>query len=260
MKTSLRCISLALLTLLTACGGGGGGSSDNNTPTADACSAIGLSPKIIGGETCSNGSSAVVEVLLDYGGGKVGLCSGTLVTSTKVVTAGHCFNRVNLGVYVRNGATIKASNVKVHPEYRVTAEAVYNDVAIVTLSRPLNLPTLPLLLSQDVHGGNTVQVFGYGRTDQTGTDGVLRGGDMRLNDADQNLLYAYYSDGNSNTCFGDSGGPATYTVNGRTGLVGVTSTGSGQNCDPGELSLFTNLQGSSVMNFLTENIPGIGTF
>lgn len=65
----------------------------------------------------------------------------------------------------------------------------------------------------------------------------------------------------SNTCNGDSGGPATYTVvdpNGAVsavGVVGITSTGTVQNCAPGDLSLFTNLQHPDILSFIAEVVP-----
>jgi hypothetical protein len=76
------------------------------------------------------------------------------------------------------------------------------------------------------------------------------------------VVIAEFAEEGSNTCFGDSGGPATLTFTEsdgslHTGLVGVTSGGSSQACEKGELSSFTNLQAQPVISFIRETVPGL---
>jgi len=262
-KITRLLLGTTILLLLTSCSSSSSDSGDS--PSSDACSVLGLNTRIVNGTPCQEGGSPIVRLQITTTTGVGALCSGTLVTPDKVVTAGHCFfNPVSRVVVQVDGRSADASSVQVHPQLSVDLinSAVINDVAIVTLAQPLNnQPTLPLLLSSNTSNNDIISIFGYG-IDQNGEVGILRSGQMKVSMISPNHIFSNFDGEGSNTCSGDSGGPAVLQVtrgDGRliTGIVGLTSSGSLVTCEPGDLSLFTNLQGASVVDFLTGNIPGL---
>ena len=97
-------------------------------------------------------------------------------------------------------------------------------------------------------------VLGFGVTDgerQQGS-GVLRAGEMQINEVTTDLFFSEYtSTTQSNTCFGDSGGPA-FIKDSAGGLIlaGITSTGINIKCQTVDRSAFTNLTNPVVRAFL----------
>ena len=263
-------LTLVLFLGLLSCAEDGdddGGSEDSR----EICSVIGVSPKIINGEPCSDQNSPVVKITLISQLNETFLCSGTMLTQTDVLTAGHCFiNNVRSAYIDANGRRIPASAVKMHPNFTPQGSAIFNDVAILRLSAAANLPTLPLVVSRTVQGSDSISIFGYGQSvEQTqyelsdpDTLGHLRGGRMTVANATANHITANFNGDGSNTCFGDSGGPALYTLDGPqgrlTGVVGITSTGIAADCGSGDVSMFTNIQGNSVFSFIRQAVPGAG--
>lgn len=272
----MRKVCLFLVTfLLFSCGGGGGGSG----PSTDACGSLGLPTKsagaasmravrIVNGAACGNlDQSPVVRVTAVDGAGTIlGFCSGTVLTSGAVMTAGHCFPEGARSAVVLYGDPERtkaiAGTFRVHPDYQASAIdspsfAAFNDVAIVTLSRAIPVPPAPILTSRSVQVGDTITIFGYG-TDENGAFDFrdLKSGEMLLTGVTQNHLSALYSGEGSNTCQGDSGGPAFREIDGQSAVVGITSTGTSLNCQPPDNSLFTNVQGG-VLDFVLSQVPGV---
>ena len=261
-------LSFAFVTifLLISCGGGGG-EGESATPSNNACSDIGLGTRIINGTQCSVGSSPVVRVVALNGFGDIiGFCSGTAVTQNDIVTAAHCFPRSTSAVAAVAGATlfdgesvtVPFANVIIHPQYASlgtsSALAAFNDVAIVPLPRNLNVNTMPVLVSRDVQAGDITSIFGYGQDENGNFDeDTLLSGQMQVFQVTNDHIQANFDGIGSNTCSGDSGGPLTLN----SALVGVTSTGINADCLEGDESLFTNLQASKVLDFLSRNISDL---
>ena len=97
--------------------------------------------RIVGGETASDGTWGwAVSIAL----GESGACGGSILSSSWILTAAHCFDTPNASqVVVYAGATSQsmstqirnASRVILHPGYnRITG---VNDIALVQLSTPL---------------------------------------------------------------------------------------------------------------------------
>lgn len=267
MKLKLTIALLLSLTTLISCSSGG---NDDDGDSGDslsrnACSTIGLSTRIITGSECSENNSPVVEILLFQDDGRGAICSGTMLTSRTVLTAAHCFfERPNRVVVTAAGISVDGTTVNVHPDVRVDEanKAVFNDVAIITLASDVTLPTLPIVASRSVVAGDEIAIYGYGQTeeesDSNSTSGRLRSGEMKVTEVNANFVDALFTGEGSNTCSGDSGGPAIIEVNGQPGIAAVTSSGAIVDCGAGDLSRFANVQGASILDFITRIVPNVG--
>jgi hypothetical protein len=109
-------------------------------------------------------------------------------------------------------------------------------------------------IAQSVAEGDILTILGYGVTNgvtQVGS-GVLRIGEMRVNEVTTDSIFSDYTPpAMSNTCFGDSGGPAFVEAeDGGLALAGITSTGTNITCAIGDRSAFTNLTNQAILAFI----------
>lgn len=299
MKRILITLFLTTILLAAACGGGSSdgdsGSSTGNANTSistNACGVLGLNTRVINGTECDGlSSSPVVRILTAYQNGSVATCSGTMITGTEVLTAGHCIldfsdlNNIPVESVVVAGDVGSARAISVrsfayHPGLRrePSGEEVntFNDIAVLYLSEAAGVPTLPILTSTVPAVGEVVQIFGYGQsvTGPPATDSsfeelvnsqaYLRSGEMLLTFVSNNHLRADFLEQGSMICRGDSGGPLVYMYNGQPTIVGVASelVISGElnlNCDRGSTGQWTRLQSSEILNSLLELVPNAQT-
>jgi hypothetical protein len=246
--------------LIVGCGGGS--DDDDVQPTTNACSVLGLNARIINGTACTTAGSPVLALNIQARSGGGSLCSGTVITSNQILTAAHCFlgdNSFSVSVEV-DGRTIFANGINVHPNFDVDSDQrlALNDVAVIDFPRDLGRPTVPFLISQSVNSGSIFSIFGYG-LDEAGGVGTLESGEMKLDDRTDTHLIAEFEGVGSNTCNGDSGGPALFTPEGggRSALIGVTSSGTLESCQAGDNSFFVNLQSPVVIDFIRRVAPRI---
>lgn len=188
-------------------------------------------------------------------------CGGTLVTATKVITAAHCVSLIRSfpllltvtagrsDLTTREGDRVPVSSVWVHPHFRTDSfqddEVDIDDVAVLTLARPLPQQTLPIVGQGDgdhYRTGMAAQIYGWGTTDAADDDddspsNVLRSADIAIVDdafcgsddsygdsyTPQTMTCAGHASGGADSCSFDSGGPLV--VNGE--LAGVVSWGYG---------------------------------
>jgi hypothetical protein len=255
MKCNTWCVGvfLSIVCAGTFGCGGGGGSSDTPGP----CTAL----RIAGGEECVERPLSVAVVATDSG-----YCSGTFITPQHVLTAAHCIPAAGTEMVVATkGFSAVTTKARVHPQFRRGTFSQY-DVAVVTIDS--NAPVTParIELSVTPQSGDIAVAYGYG-VDQDGRD-VVR----RVEDGGQALKATYIeissvsdfsidtiSDGDGDTCQGDSGGPIVLQgADQQYGIIAIVRSGP-NTCVPniGIAGDNTNLQGQSVLEFVTRAAPGV---
>lgn len=243
------------LALLAGCGG-------NSQDSAPASS---FNEKIVNGvEQPEAASPQVVEIVFNFADGTQGLCTGTIIGSDSILTAGHCFENVPASVFVKAGGKfVQATKAIVHPGYfpDPTVQAIFNDAAILK-TPPLGLPLMPLEISQPIQVGGDLMVLGFG-LDENGNYGTLKVGISSVEFVTENHVFGPAFDGsNVNPCNGDSGGPAVQTFTTQTGetytaVVGVVSTGTVLECKSGDMTLYTNIENPAIAQFIVDNVPDV---
>jgi secreted trypsin-like serine protease len=230
--------------------------------------------RIVGGSDAVQGQSGFMAFVIYYdsGGNPQFLCSGTLVSSNVVLTAGHCGvaegTDVALdasGYRVVTGAvdwtdTVNrqisdVSQVIVDPGFDPVT--IRNDAAMLVLTAPVNDPTIPLWGSGSLASGTAASVAGWGETyaGETTLQTLLQWAPTVVQSTTYcgqkaTLLgYAYDSatelcavnapKDDTATCNGDSGGPLLATGLGPNPIeVGITSVGP-SDCDTTTADYFT---------------------
>lgn len=167
----------------------------------------------------------IVEI--GTGWGKSPLCSGTLITSHHVITAGHCIKYPKEDLFliyrcedIRDPDCIRvpAEEVSIYPGYKTDFDSGH-DLAIIKGS--LAIAMLPAPISEEpLERGMPLWVAGFGR--RNNSSGILYEGLARLS---QDYTYEFVAamEGRLDPNPGDSGGPAFVWENGRYRLFGVLS-------------------------------------
>jgi len=245
------------------------GDGGSNLDSGSACAEIGYSKsaKVANGEQCVPNSggdtSSVVKLRITTATGLSATCTGTVISSTAVLTAAHCFEFGGpvsvVATSVVNGerSDTAASGVFTHPGFSNSGNSLLiNDVAVVRTSSKLPAPPLPILLSRPPKVDEEAVVAGYGQTDNGGpaVDDVVAGRAIIRSVTDNHVRIDYRS-GESHPCKGDSGGALFIEQDGGLVIVGVVSQSdpsinSDQVCKKGDKTLYTNTQGKEVSDFI----------
>jgi hypothetical protein len=227
-------------------------------------STFGMAGAVTDGELDGDGHPHVVLILMEVNGAPAYRCSGTLISPTFVLTAGHCAGapgefsgmRIFTESDVQNGNnnypfagpnSVEAVRWAAHPLYPF-ASFVFHDVGMIELAEPVVLDeygTLPSVNQLDELKPGPRSWFtavGYGlqesypdpayflasntRTRMVSTPHLLQINVPGFTGDFSMLLSNNHSTGG--TCFGDSGGP---NFLGDSNVVaGVTSYGINGNC------------------------------
>ncbi len=218
------------------------------------------------GEPDGNGHPYVGLLVFDVDGFPAWRCSGTLLSPTVMLTAGHCTygtsgGRVwfepdvdagipDNGYPFGGGTSIEFAEIHTHPDYVDGAFYLY-DVGIVILSKPVYLDTYgtlaPIGLLDELATRRGLQdqsftVVGYGLQSVVPTlqaDRVRYRGTVQLIDvkgtagipAGTSATFTNnpgQGNGSGGTCFGDSGGPIFHGDSNV--IAAITSFGLNANC------------------------------
>lgn len=261
------CIFLLLPLFIFACGGGGGDNSSSSL-ARDACGVLGLNTKVINGSQCSDSNSPIARILVINQDDTSNICSGTVIGDKHILSAAHCFIITDVrSVLVEvAGVVFFAPFISVPEDVGIDEQnsSVLNDLAVVEVERSIGVTPVPIAISKDVKKGSVVSIFGFG-LDENGETDNLKSGQMLVSRVTDSHIYAKFDvEQGSNTCNGDSGGPAIFNEKISDdlevkGIVGVVSSGvSGTNCQAGDITLFTNLQTTGAIDFIAALVPDLG--
>jgi hypothetical protein len=233
-------------------------------------SGLGLE-RIVGGRPAQPGAFPWMVALLNAAEPdpfQAQFCGGSLIAPEWVLTAAHCFfngqgqqdvNARNLDLLLGTtrlqlgaGQRIRAAQIVIHPNYdprRGTKGG--NDIALVRLSRPVALPTLPLVQSNQTNltaPGTLATILGWGATfpraldneEPSGFPTALQQAEVpivanEVCNAPQSyngiildtMLCAGFPQGGVDTCQADSGGPLLVPSGAGFALAGIASFGRG---------------------------------
>jgi trypsin len=195
-------------------------------------------------------------------------CSGILVGSRTVLTAGHCtidFPSLDRYRVVVGDLLFRVSSITPHPLFDIAAgplESAPFDVGVVELSSPATVAPLPVFVDRPLTPGTELTIAGYGTHEDSANsdeieDNARIGRSLVYEVRRAGVFFQRHRGGGASTCPGDSGGPAILRESGYRGVVGTLSVGvnivSGDNCELAGDGRFvhTYLQSADNLQFLS---------
>jgi hypothetical protein len=232
---------IILVGLLIGCGGGESESS------AGSCSAF----KIFNGDECSSDSLPVVQLIINDKKG----CTGTIVSEDVVLTAAHCVIGANQIVASHDRGTQSAVQALAHPLFR-RGSGLAHDIGVIRfpgIANNFGVSPARFGLSYRTQAGDVLRVIGYGFDGTAGlVNGNPRGASVTVQGFNRGLIVSSFDADGQGTCFGDSGGAATYN-----GRIVATVQGGGDNCAENNLNYFVDLGLADNYSFLRAVLPEV---
>jgi V8-like Glu-specific endopeptidase len=212
---------------------------------------------IVNGSSCADSTASVAYLKLkDKDDKLVATCSGTVISSTAVLTAAHCLDGTSSLTINFGSKEIPAASFSYHPGYKGT-DSDSIDVGVIIAASPLGQPIVPLLASRDARVGETVVIAGYGQSTLGGGAGTLRAGATSLSEVGTYYLVTSAGSNGSGACPGDSGGPVLVSIDGYWAVAGATSTLSGP-CVVAT-NRFANIRNPAAWSFILSKAPDAAT-
>jgi V8-like Glu-specific endopeptidase len=207
---------------------------------------------IVNGSVCTDSSASVAYLKLKGKDGRDYACSGTVISSTAVLTAAHCLADTDSVTIIFGSKEIRAASFAYSPDYNDTASDSI-DVGVVIASSPLGQPIVPLLSSREPQANERVVIAGYGQSTLGTGAGTLRAGSTTLTEVGTYYLATNAGTAGSGACPGDSGGPLLVSLSGYWAVAGVTSTLAGP-CIVAT-NRFMNIRNSAAWSFILSKAP-----
>ncbi len=255
-------LSFLFMTLAPILAGCGGGAESPPPSLSELCTEERGLQKIINGAPCPPLEPTVARLKLFDEEDNALTCSAVVLSPNKILTAAHCFDEfVFRATVTAGGSSSDIVSVTSHPNARFIDNRFEHDLAIGIVEPPLEISVVPVALGPTPALGETVYIFGYGRTTVEESEppltAPLSAGTMNVSAVSDLYIDAFYNGATANTCRGDSGGPAfTFgAATQRLQLVGLVSSGTLDSCDAGDTSVFTNLANPLNRQFLQEVAP-----
>jgi secreted trypsin-like serine protease len=191
--------------------------------------------------------------------GSNGLCTGTFISRRAVLTASHCAQAS--GTYsISTSFGNFTSSTKV--TYGSGSVNDVNDLALIIFNSDVANDSQVYGVGSNVRTGENLRLVGYGCNDLTTRQGsgIKRTGTNVVGSLSSYITFYTPSSGGSaagiigfedraGSCFGDSGGPALQSANGKLVVIGVTHAGG---TSGGEIiSQYIDLSRSDNRQFLS---------
>lgn len=240
-------------------------------------------PRIVNGVI--DADSPAVGSLLDLGGvrdftDRLGACTGTLIGCSTFVVAAHCvcdeiaftaaecatlgtIRPARLAVFLPHAGIFPVRSIEVAPDFDFE---VAGDLAVLRLGTVVDGVTpVPLYRGPHLPFGSEASIVGYGTTSEDANDGgikrvgaIVTGACPTQVNAANHICWTYDSlvgtpGTDSNTCYGDSGGPLFVRDGTSLQLAGITSGGT-PTCDPGGASWNTDV--TTELSFIEQVADG----